>query len=270
MGILPGYYAVVFVYFLGCTSERLLGRVLLFPIDLLGVQTVYSSLFSVTHYGGTWFISCILFCYLLFPFFVGIIRQLTIKEKTVILLMMVFLLLYSPIIVHFFRLSNIYSNPFFRLLEFLVGMILASMQQELKKNKVIKHIFFNKKAILFEGILLIMTITIAVKLQIFIGNYMLYSWICLPVFCIMLPALESFKGRDNKVVMYASEITYAFFLAQLFIWKIMYQLIEIFDIQRNSLKIVASFCVCILIAVGIHELIEKPVKKILRKVLGNS
>ena len=86
----------------------------------------------------------------------------------------------------------------------------------------------------------------------------------------MLPALESFKGRDNKVVMYASEITYAFFLAQLFIWKIMYQLIEIFDIQRNSLKIVASFCVCILIAVGIHELIEKPVKKILRKVLGNS
>ena len=50
----------------------------------------------------------------------------------------------------------------------------------------------------------------------------------------------------------------------------MYQLIEIFDIQRNSLKIVASFCVCILIAVGIHELIEKPVKKILRKVLGNS
>ena len=61
VGILPSYYVIAIVYILFCGSESALQNLILIPTETLGLQSVFSTLFSVTHNGGTWFISCIMF-----------------------------------------------------------------------------------------------------------------------------------------------------------------------------------------------------------------
>ena len=53
------------------------------------------------------------------------------------------ILLYAPLVVLFSGIANIYSNPFFRLLEFLVGVLLASVRIELSENRIIKKLIFS-------------------------------------------------------------------------------------------------------------------------------
>ena len=54
--ILPIYYLVgtlYIIFFLGGT-ESLQENVILMPIEILGLQSVFTSIFSVSHNGGTW------------------------------------------------------------------------------------------------------------------------------------------------------------------------------------------------------------------------
>lgn len=264
--VLPAYYAIVFIFLIGYAKEGIIERIILLPIDMLGISSTYSSLFSISHNGGTWFISCILLCYILFPFFIQIIRQLRKKEKFIVYVILIIILLYSPIVVWWFGLASIYSNPFFRTIEFVLGMLLASNYDEFECDGRINRFFLNKKAIFVETIVLILAITIAVRLNISVGNYMLYSWICLPIFSMMFPALQKINLRGNRLLAYASDISYAFFLAQLFVWRIMRWLIDLFVIKNNSVLAFISFIICCILAIAIHELIEKPGKNMFRRV----
>lgn len=54
---------------------------LLLPIEILGLQSAFDSLFSISHNGGTWFVSCLLFCYFSFPLTYQITKELTMREK---------------------------------------------------------------------------------------------------------------------------------------------------------------------------------------------
>lgn len=81
IGILPVYYVVAILYILFLGEESVIQNIALAPIEMLGIQTVFSSLFEYTHNGGTWFISCILFCYLVFPFIQMCMKQLKTKRK---------------------------------------------------------------------------------------------------------------------------------------------------------------------------------------------
>ena len=76
-------------------------------------ELVYSSLFSFSHNGGSWFISCLLICYFLFPLFQTLTRSISDKCRIYIIILLSSILLYSPFVQHYFELSSLYSNPFF-------------------------------------------------------------------------------------------------------------------------------------------------------------
>lgn len=78
-------------------------NVILMPIEILGLQSVFTSIFSVSHNGGTWFVSCILLCYLIYPFAQEIIKQISLKSKIKMLLLSVLVLLWSTFIVWKFQ-----------------------------------------------------------------------------------------------------------------------------------------------------------------------
>lgn len=137
IGIIPMYYFIAIIYVIFLRTESLLDNIVVAPIEMLGLQTIFTSLFGVAHNGGTWFISCIIICYLFYPFIQEVMKQLTYKNKIFILLMCVGMLLYSPIITHWFHTANIYSNPFFRGLEFAIGVLLASIKDEAKESKIL-------------------------------------------------------------------------------------------------------------------------------------
>ena len=127
LGLFPVYYVSAILYTIFIAPETPLQKVLLLPIEALGLQSVYDSLFSVGHNGGTWFISCILICYLIFPLLQIICKQISNRAKLILFSLCCFLLIISPFIKKAFDLSSIYSNPFFRLLEFIIGVTVASV-----------------------------------------------------------------------------------------------------------------------------------------------
>ena len=263
IGIIPLYYLVSIVYVLSLGSESAFQNLVLLPIELLGLQTVFSTLFPVSHNGGTWFISCLLLAYLFFPLMQEVVKQWGTRAKLVAIALSVIILFWSPLVVHYFSTDSIYSNPFFRGLEFFIGVVLASLPVKAKWVST-------WRAFIVETVLLIVGVSVAVKLNIFVGNYMLYDWIAVPLFGCMaltLAGLRSSRLQNSKTLRYASAASYAFFLAQTFNTDIEKYLFAQWNIQCNVLQIVMSVVLCSVMAVLLHEFVEKPCAKVLKKRL---
>lgn len=201
------------------------------------------------------------------------VKQMEIKDKMILLIMCSFILLYSPVVVWYIGLDSNYSNPFFRSLEFIIGVILFSSISEIKQGKITKKLL-SWKFLLLESMYGIIVVSVMVSLKIQLSNYLLYSWITLPCFIMILPTLASLEfcfirksKRIKNFILYLSEISYAFFLAQFFLWRVMRGICSIWSIENNIMKIVLSLTVCTVISVLLHEIIEKPGKMLLNKKL---
>ena len=135
--ILPIYYFQGLLHILVRPNKNLLDEIKLFPVEILGVQTWYSSLFHFSHNGGSWFISCILFAYFLFPLISQFPRFMSNKGIIVLEIIMGAVLLYSPFVEYFFRTSWIYDNLLLRCCEFMLGILLCEQfkRNEVKQNK---------------------------------------------------------------------------------------------------------------------------------------
>lgn len=265
-GIFPLYLVVAVLYVVTLGQESAFQNLVLLPIEILGLQSVFSTLFPVSHNGGTWFISCLLFAYLAFPLMQEVVKQMTTRTKWMSLAICTAVLFWSPLVVHTFKTDSIYSNPFFRGLEFFIGVLLCSLPMKAGVAKVLA----TWKALLVEVLLLVAGISIAVRLNIFVGNYMLYDWIVIPLFAFMILTLAGLKSprlHNSAVLRYASAASYAFFLAQTFNTEIENWLFATCGIQNNVLQIAVSIALCSLIAVALHEFVEKPCAKMLKKKL---
>ncbi|WP_298769763.1 acyltransferase [uncultured Fibrobacter sp.] len=260
IGIIPLYYLVSVLYVLTLGQENIFQNIVLLPIELLGLQSVFSSLFEVSHNSGTWFISCLLLAYLVFPLMQEIVKQMGTKAKLVSMGLCVFVLLWAPLVVRTFSIDGIYSNPFFRGLEFLIGVLLCSLSSRPK-------FLCSWPAFVVELFVLIVGVSMAVRMNLFVGNYMLYDWIAVPVFACMVLTLSELRSprlQGSRVLRYASAVSYAFFLVQTFNTEIEEFLFLQWGIRDNVSRIVLSVVLCGIMAVVLHELVEKPCSRFLR------
>ena len=81
INILPSYYIVAVLFCILIATESLQDQLLLLPTEVLSLQTIYTSLLSVTHNNGTWFISCIVFCYFVYPILAIMFKKLKSRTK---------------------------------------------------------------------------------------------------------------------------------------------------------------------------------------------
>lgn len=264
IGIYPLYLLLTFLN----VSPRG-GQTLLVPIEILGLQSTFVSLFSYAHNSGTWFVSCLIICYLLYPFGQEVVKQISFKWKLIFVVVMGSILLYAPLVVIKYQTAHIYDNPFYRCLEFSIGIFLASISEKISKVKF--HFLYTWKCFLVELFLLITGVSICVKRSFFVNDYMLYNWIALPVFIFMimtLAGISSERMERSRVISYLSSISYCFFLAQFWVWKITRFILDYLDTDNNVVKICLSLVVCLLLSIVAHELFEKPVTKWLKKKCG--
>ncbi|WP_081353006.1 acyltransferase family protein [Xylanibacter ruminicola] len=84
ISIYPLYYFVALAFIILLGSESFQSLALLFPFEALGLQSCFTSLSKISHNGGTWFISCLTICYLLYPLLQWIIIRLKVKEKVIL------------------------------------------------------------------------------------------------------------------------------------------------------------------------------------------
>ena len=261
IGIIPLYYASALIYVVFLGTETLLENLLLFPIEALCLQSTFSSLFNVTHNGGTWFISCIMLAYLIYPFLQVIIKQLTNKTKVIILFVLMYVDIWAAIISVEFHTAWIYENPFYRILEFTSGLIIAdfNLSYDGKIMNILRGwgMLIILMIILFVGIFVIQYYTN-------ISDYMLFNVIAFPCFVLMLLPLGCLRMphlENSRWIRYLSKISYAFFLSQFFTWKIGYWMLRQIGYDCNWMRILISLICCIVVSILMYELIQKPVTK---------
>lgn len=265
LSLYPLYLIVITLYTIFYIDNlSVFKHILIAPIELFLLQAHFSSLFFVLHNDGTWFLSCIFFCYLLFPLLLFISNRLkNVKHCLTTLFLIYSLYSISQIVAKVFQTEQIYSSPFFRMMVFLMGMILALIFKISKENGVI---ISNRLSIftgLFSLLLLAFIITILVKCGILC--YLYYSFVALPIFYIILLTSAFANDKKNKIFSYINKGFYSFFLAQLFTFDFYKYLKSVLNFKiRNKLCIIVLFIICLSIA-GLLKIIEVNFKKLLRR-----
>lgn len=257
LGVLPLYYSLALLYMLFLGKETWTENLLLLPIEALGLQTTFTSLFGVTHNGGTWFISCLLLGYLVYPFLQTVVRQLDTKEKVILLICLVGIELWAIIVRNIFHTEWLYENPFYRAIEFAIGLIVADINLTTDGRMV--SVLRSWWIMIGVGVVMLIGVSY-VERKCEINDLMLLNWIVLPCFILMLFSLGSNRVswlERSKVLCYASKISYAFFLSQYFVWRCGRWFIKIVGYDANWVRILFTFTLCVVISVLMYELVQK-------------
>lgn len=274
ISILPLYYAwALIVAGFNIAVKGIFGameEVILFPIETLGIQSVFATLFPFSHNGGSWFISCILICYFIFPFLQILTKDLSNRSRMLSIIVLGAVLLYSPFVQHYFHLQQIYSNPFFRMLEFAIGILVCQMNTNPQTEN--KFVMLMRKPVI--SVLTIVVLIVGVSIAYYLGiptDFMLYSWIALPCFISLLISLGYFKFekfQGSKAIQYLSALSFSIFLSQIIaVWSIVKFAMECMGCDSNRVKICISATICFCIANFFHFCIEKPSAKYLKAKL---
>lgn len=272
INILPVYYLCLMLCII--TSSNINIQLSFLPIDLFCLQAFFPSSFNLAHHGGTWFISCIILCYFLFPFFQELLKRTSTLNLLFILLFICLILFYSPRLVHDYKLTNIYSNFLFRFLEFFAGMLIYR----------ISDIFFSKinyselKAYVFPcctwgGVILgiflyIFSVTWLVDIgykssESLLNRAMYYTRVVLPSVFIILFFIKhvTFKLSTTsllyKCIVFSSKLSFVFYLSQMFSNAYSKKLFYYFNIEDNFLKIFIAWLVCFIIAMFLYFFYQK-------------
>lgn len=265
ISIYPLYFVVHILYllktFLSNNHIGLLKNLIIAPIELSLLQSVYDGSFSILHNGGTWFISCIFVCYLLYPYVVSIVNSNSNNQNVFLFILLYLLSSYSFLPVYFFNFSSIYSNVFFRFIEFMIGVIVAKLTIDYSKDLDSK-ILASFISIIFAYFFLFVSISVGVKLRF--DSLGIYNFVAIPCFAyILYQSIRSeriFRNRVvNKIILVLSENTYAFFLSQFFVW----DLIRFIDkntgflLKNRNIKLfLVSFLLCCGITGILHYLLR--------------
>lgn len=192
-GLLPLYYVAGAFYVLFLGKESWEQNLLLLPVELFGLQAMFPGLFFQSHNSGTWFLSCLMACYILFPFLQQLLQQMGYIQKFIIGAVIAGILLLAPFIALEFGTADIYANPFFRLIEFTIGSLLCSLANKEKIQaphaKVQNILVFSTAFIVF-----IAAVSYAVKRGFYVHNYLLYNIFSLPLLILMLVAASKITG----------------------------------------------------------------------------
>ena len=233
------------------------------------------------HNGGTWFISCLIISYMFYPVIRGVLFRLNRKTLYIITAIMMFLLVYLPAIGYYYGIGTLYSNPVFRCLEFIFGVLISNCSLSFsshiddEKHQISKNVIGSTICV-FGFILFVYLLAFPMpvgnaKLILTPAQLMMY-----PYFMFLLCAgliMRSNLLENNRLLRYLSGLIYYFFILQLFVWTTTNAVTELirgafgFDLSSNSGKLLLSFSICLLMSIIVCELFDKPVKAFLLKNL---
>lgn len=243
----------------------------LFPVELFATQSTFSTLFPYSHNNGTWFISCLVICYLAYPFFQQLLLQLSGKAKTIILFVLCGILFYAPFVQHYFHLYylSVYTSPFYRLIEFVLGIIIAQINTMAVKTRCLSLI--RKPISCFMAIvLLVLSVSMGRRFGL-PADYMLFNIAAVPCFMVITMSLGSMKFefiKNPRLFLYLSGIAFAFFLCQVLpVWAASRYLCGLIGVDSNVVRILMSFTICLMGAIVLHHCVEKPIAAFLKKKL---
>ena len=257
IAILPIYLLVVIVHAL-FLEENIVSGFKLAPIELTGIHAFFENTFLLQSNGTTWFVSCIIIAYFIYPYIQELVKNMTMKSKWIIFILISLLLLYLPYLFTSYDI-NAYSNPLLRGIEFVLGIVLCSIIDfsKIKKTKLMPLILF---------ITVFMALTLAIYKQIYISTNLNHMLICLLIFITVF--FRGFGKKTNAIIEWISSLTYPFYILQDFIWEKNKFVIEcIRTIQNNYIRIMVCFIILTALTIIVKYLYQKPIKNFLNKYI---
>ena len=219
-------YVLIFLVFLiipawrGTASQILITL----PVELALLQSWFSGLFAYSHNGGTWFISCLMFCFVIFPLLLQVIRLSTKRFRWGMLIACYMLCSTIPLMVIELDIPNAYSNPLLRLLEFFAGMLCAKEIREISLRPHRVAPWACASSLTLVGIVGITTKLFEV--QLLRNQYITYGFATFPLFLFLIcSSMMAEAGLKNRIpgksfFRALSNHAYAVFMAQFFVWDI--------------------------------------------------
>lgn len=265
LAILPLYYIAAFFYIVFLGKETWFENLMLLPIEALGIQSTFTSLFRVTHNSGTWFISCLLLGYLIYPFLQTVVKQLTNKQKTVLIVLLIGIELWATLIRIKFHTYRLYDNPFYRIIELAIGLLVADVN--MTADGKLMNVLRSWCMLVVMCVVLLVGVSLVVHLYC-IQDYMLLNWLVLPSLVMMLFGMGSKRVEwleKSRLLRYASKISYAFFLSQFFVWPIGRCFVEWIGYDHNWVRILFTFSLCVVISVLMYGMVQERMIGSLRK-----
>ena len=264
-GIYPLYAFTALAAILLFNELPLSRNIMLIPLEATLLQSIYPKSFYVSHFGGTWFVSCVFICYLIFPFAKNLVRRNSAKANAVILGFLWFFSAYQFILLHFYDFIDdftvVYNNPMVRFLEFFAGMLAADFFER-DKDKPISKKAWLLVPLVFLALASIVTATARFKpvAPQFFNFFAFPAFAAILYLCARLESAHPFV-RGRELILLLSENTYAFFLAQFFTWTFAAKINEGF-LRLQGFPLLA-FCLlwCCAVSAAMHYLVEKPCKK---------
>lgn len=219
----------------------------------------------------SWSISDEMFFYLTFPFII----QLFSKQKKIIYIIVIAMCLMLPLTITYGQNNGVhgiwfYFFPLFRIIDFLLGILLYEIYLNLKKN--------NKILLKYATVLELLTVSIFILFFSFHNaiplayRYSCYYW--LPIALIIL--IFSFQGGDiskllsGKYFIYLGEISYSFYMLHILVIYYFSQLNNSYRLFENYyLFNILLLVFSIFISAVSFEIIEKPFNKYIIRKLGD-
>lgn len=262
INILPIYYLVHVLWVVFFEENQMLGLIAT-PIEILGIQTVFSGVMGVLHNGGTWFVSCIILCYLIYPLLIKLLYNISYRRAQILLLISLVLYWYLPYYAELSGSLSLYTNPFARGLEFFIGIVLAIM-----KNKSI-HNAAGTRTESIASIIILCILACFMFAAYYLGNVWMTN---LSIIVVCLGIYYSTKIRcdaldNSRMLQYISSLTYPFYILQLLLWIPSLKIIEWLGIGDSKWDFMVAFILLIFMCILAHELYEKPIKKALKRKL---
>lgn len=251
---------------IGAGKQMVIDNILLLPVELLGIQSFFDgSLFSYAHNSGTWFVSCIIICYICFPFLKGFAKEIAIKNAVWLLVAVLSLLVYVHYLPAKYECGNLYTNPMFRLLEFIAGMLTAKINIDCNLENKTMSVIRSWVSLLLS--LIVLVAGYAYCRYAGIKSYFLV-YPCLTFILIAFGSMRlNPKPGIYKAILYISSLTYAVFLCQAFVWNpAKFIQIQVGEFS-NGVKIVGTLLACVMFSVVFHELVENKLGGFLKKKL---
>ena len=267
-GILPLYFVVMFLFYLDNPFTG--DDALLLPIEILGLQSLFPGSFSIGHNSGTWFVSCLLVCYFIFPLINEIIIGMRTRTMIILGVCLGVFDIYAQLITGNYGFGELYSAPFLRCIQFVIGCIVCSV---IRRKTTKLH---NSTIIIGLICCTVMSgalITWMVQDNSFQGiaylqKLAMYDIVVVPCFIITIylaGQLTVDKSIVGRVLGNLSGLSYAFFLAQFFVWDRAQEIFLRYKITQNKIKVVIAFLLCIVITALLHFAFEKPIQYVLKR-----
>ena len=274
--IYPLYLCIVIIYLM-IGTESITSKMITLPVELTLLQSWFSGMFSFSHNGGTWFLSCLATCYVAYPLIQILMKRMS-KTVSLICLIILYLLCASiPFVVLELGIPDAYANPILRFMQFVAGALLTVFIKRNAKAQFVKCIVFFACALL-----LIYEVTCLTEIGYGVNTYVIYGYFTFLLFCLMILSLVNLEvsfDREkikkcvwirDKLMPYVkkvSEYAYSVFMAQFFVWPAIRKLVQIspdFFIEHGNWKVlICATLLCIVIAVAFREIIEKKCNKII-------